>query len=375
MAGIPTDQAINELRRISNLNGLFRWIKSRRLSKLGEGAFRFVYALNSEAVLKLEEGHDSNKKEVQAYECLTSKYATSVIAHDTKHYMWLVAERVKAVPSEKMLGDLLKQHLSLTKQQVKELKKYVWWKESDATSFDPYSPSEFLVQLMKPTTNIIERIPTELRDQIFGQSQWLQGLLGVLKKCRIWPDLHTGNWGIRQSTEELVLLDYGEHLTKRNIKDFLREIIEREISDNLDIYHFSNINKPSLLLNPTKFGLGSYTKREQMVSGVPRLFFYLDRSDKEDVLGNNLYSTEVSKEGLYDLTKDPNNIKDKFRNKLTGFLDFDQLLKYISGWEHINNGWNLNQNKQLYKGLLYKQPNNVQIVVWFNPIEVFRTES
>ena len=42
------------------------------------------------------------------------------------------------------------------------------------------------------------------------KTKWFDGLVAKIKSCKIDPDeLASRNWGIRESTGELILLDYG----------------------------------------------------------------------------------------------------------------------------------------------------------------------
>jgi len=122
------------------------------------------------------------------------------------------------------------------------------------------------------------------------------------------------------------------------------------------LYHFSDKNNLKSL-DPNEFGKNSFTKSDRKISDVPRVFFYTDPSQKESFFKTPsifLYSTEVNKDLIYDLSEDKENLKNKFLSKRK---DIDALLKHLAS------------NNCQYKGLKYKTP-QFDVVIWFEEINV-----
>lgn len=79
----------------------------------------------------------------------------------------------------------------------------------------------------------------------------------------------------------------------------------------LTLYHYSNVDKESFILDPKKFGEKSFTRSEKKVSDYPRIFFYLDPDDKERFYRSNayhLYTVDVPRNQVYHLNNDPLSI-------------------------------------------------------------------
>ena len=124
---------------------------------------------------------------------------------------------------------------------------------------------------------------------------------------------------------------------------------------HLNLFHYTNFNLPTLILDPLKFANNSFTKRDKALSGVPRAFFYLDPREKESFFQSpTLYTTCVPRSSIYNIALDPVGIKAKVFEKRP---DFDVLLKEIV--------------KAGYKGAYYNP--GFKVVCWFEPIEVRKT--
>lgn len=128
-------------------------------------------------------------------------------------------------------------------------------------------------------------------------------------------------------------------------------------SGKIILYHFSREDSEQLILDPEQFGKHSFTRKEAKTSTFPRVFFYLDPTDKERFFRSNawnLYTTEVDRKELYDLDKDRNQLIDKIKNQNNNVVDYDQLFKMIN---------------QEFNGVYYTVKNR-DIVAWFKPINV-----
>ena len=144
-----------------------------------------------------------------------------------------------------------------------------------------------------------------------------------------------------------------------SIKKLLIEALTDYSEDGIvTLYHYSNIDKPSVVLDVNRFGENSWTKRDKAVSATPKLFFYLDPSQKERFFnsGKVLYSTDVSDSEIYNILKDPLGIKEAVREANQGVLNMDDLINRV-----VDSG---------HKGMYYKPKRD--LVVWFENIEVFR---
>ena len=73
----------------------------------------------------------------------------------------------------------------------------------------------------------------------------------------------------------------------------------------IKIYHYSNSDFKGYI-DPGFFGANSYTRNSGRISGVKRVYFYLDKNNKEYYFNGCqfLYITEIDKNKLYDIGKD-----------------------------------------------------------------------
>ena len=116
-------------------------------------------------------------------------------------------------------------------------------------------------------------------------------------------------------------------------KEALRQVIKEELNETLiamggrinenslpsaggttKLYHFSDAfpegDAETVVLDPINFGKNTYSKRELAASAVPRTFFYVDLTEKEIFFEKKaLYTAIVPTSNIYDLTRDPENVK------------------------------------------------------------------
>jgi len=90
------------------------------------------------------------------------------------------------------------------------------------------------------------------------------------------------------------------------------------------IYHYSNSDFKGYI-DPGFFGANSYTRNSGRISGVKRLYFYLDKNSKEYYFNGCrfLYIASIDKNKLYDIDKD--NLKLAGRNIGDIFVYIKQL--------------------------------------------------
>ena len=179
-------------------------------------------------------------------------------------------------------------------------------------------------------------------------------------------------------------------------KEALRQVIKEELNETLiamagrinenslpsaggttKLYHFSDAfpegDAETVVLDPINFGKNTYSKRELAASAVPRTFFYVDLTEKEIFFEKTaLYTAIVPTSNIYDLTRDPENVKKAVKEKNYGVLDMDQVLRDVSGWAQGEWG-SEDQGKWIKKdgmadGMYYETP-NFAVVVMFIPMK------
>jgi len=111
--------------------------------------------------------------------------------------------------------------------------------------------------------------------------------------------------------------------------------------NQVKLYHYSNKNIKGRI-KPSFFGGNYYTGNDVKASPVRRAFYYLSRHKTEHLLDNSkyLYITEVNRNKLYNLDKDPKDLKSRFIIKGLAVIDITRLLKYI---------------KKSYTGIVYNR--------------------
>ena len=143
------------------------------------------------------------------------------------------------------------------------------------------------------------------------------------------------------------------------------------------LYHFTDAapgeGGDTITLDPKRFGQSGFSKRELAVSAVPRTFFYVNLTEKEIFFEKKaLYTAIVPTSNIYDLTRDPENVKKAVKEKNYGVLDMDQVLRQVSGWDQGEYGTE-DQGKWIKKdgmadGMYYETPNSA-VVVMFIPMK------
>lgn len=181
-------------------NQLFSYISKHLGNPKWGGDFRYAWPLDENKVLKLAknlEGVEQNKLEYKNSQCMGSKYAVQVLDHHHQFY-WLIEER---------LG------------QLEDNEFYAAINKKLGTNFGDrvMMPSGISIDSTLVIIGIIIDMVQKRRRAkyqefypYFENSEWFLGLVGVLEGCTVgYHDFHSGNWGIRPSTGELVILDLG----------------------------------------------------------------------------------------------------------------------------------------------------------------------
>lgn len=118
----------------------------------------------------------------------------------------------------------------------------------------------------------------------------------------------------------------------------------------ITLYRFSQRPRgDQYLIDPeqAKKSPSSYSRQEFRTAWTSRTFFYLDPGDRERMVGQNLYEAQVPANQIYNLLKDPLELKAQ------ALPNFDKLFKLV-----IEAG---------FKGVYYKPPQG-HIVAMFAPV-------
>lgn len=158
-----------------------------------------------------------------------------------------------------------------------------------------------------------------------------------------------------------------------SLKTLIESLVKEELTDKspVTLYHYAKSQEETLKLDPNRFGENSYTKRDKLMSDVPRVFFYLNPREKESFFKaeHSLYSVEVPREQIYNVIKDPLGLKKKHFEKRP---DWDALLQELSGYGWENSKKMTKVREPLFKGMYYKP--DFEVVIWFDYITVRKVD-
>ena len=187
-----------------------------------------------------------------------------------------------------------------------------------------------------------------------------------------------------------VLNEYGQLFI--SMKDLLRSwkkyLIQEDlghynVGGKMRLYHYAKEDEDSLTLDPEYFlsNRSAFTRNDFGTSGLPRVFFYtnIDHAEAMVKSGRTLYSTFVSTNKIYDLDKDPEGLLKKSRGyaDIPRSADYDRVLRSIAGkpkvYKYGGEFKNLREpDKKPYTGAYYEFEGGMHVVVWFEPIEVYK---
>ncbi len=161
---------------------------------------------------------------------------------------------------------------------------------------------------------------------------------------------------------------------RKLLENFKKLVVEAQLADydtggTMSLYHYTNRTKEDeLTLNPEYFLTqgSSYSRREREASRVPRVFFYptTDPKKTERMVtgGSHLFSVDVPTSQVYDLKRDPEGYIEQIAHPMFGLRNGVEMTEL------------LNTIKEKYNGAFYSQPNGMDMIVWFKPIEVQKIE-
>jgi len=166
------------------------------LMYMTEGRTRRIYALgDGKAVLKIAKagGESQNIDEAKVFECSGTKFFAEVYDSDPKG-RWLVMERV------------------ITNDGAKTRKLWSWFGKT--SRFTDMLVLVYAIRRGK-TPELIATIENnkesnqEVKDEAI---EWVNEFVKITDQCKVnTNDLHSGNVGIRESTNRLVLIDYADY--------------------------------------------------------------------------------------------------------------------------------------------------------------------
>ncbi len=123
----------------------------------------------------------------------------------------------------------------------------------------------------------------------------------------------------------------------------------------LTLYHYAPDDFEDGVLDPSRFGAGTYTSRDARASDVPRVFFYLNPGDREQwFTGRRLFSAQVPASSIFDIDNGDPKVLDASRTS-SGRIDPHELLLNVKGAG--------------YKGIKY-DAGGMPLVAYFEPIAV-----
>jgi hypothetical protein len=157
---------------------------------------------------------------------------------------------------------------------------------------------------------------------------------------------------------------------KELFENFRRFIEESSVKEMTTIFHFTDSDKPELVLDPLEAqrNANPHSKNEWNTSMVPRVFFYIDLDDQESFFNSStLYSTEIPTEDIYFLASDEKELIKQSMNEYNR-IDFDELLRLASGWSNEGENWFKTDGVTDY--LMYELVNGMKVLVSFVPVVV-----
>lgn len=150
------------------------------------GKTRLTWVVDEHQVIKViyQAKHvEENQKEIKNAECLGERFAVRVLDYDRKNFYWILEERVNGFPTAMVVPEF-----------VELMNKIL------GTNYDDWFPIMALFFYGSDPE----------KDELMKNNEWFRNLVHALEHCDVGShDLHPGNWGIRPSTGELVILDLG----------------------------------------------------------------------------------------------------------------------------------------------------------------------
>ena len=143
------------------------------------------------------------------------------------------------------------------------------------------------------------------------------------------------------------------------VESFRKSIAEQP--SPVTLYHYSNVDEDSFVLDPDPKYRSSHSRREFETAPTPRVFFYTDPQSKEKLIQGNLYSVTVDGSKIYNAEQDMDGLVAAATEEMYGTKTtyWDEFYEDVS---------------EKYDGVFYKIHGDIGVVAWFKPIEVTRAK-
>ncbi len=178
----------------------------------------------------------------------------------------------------------------------------------------------------------------------------------------------------------------------KELVDNWRGFIQKEglSSGTVSLYHFSKVDSDTLELDPEFFKTkrSHYSRNDYNVSSFPRVFFYVDPAEAENIVKSsnpNLFVTQVNSSDIYNLMEDPEDLLNKSKKAMSQVrADFTKIFKSLTLTDkpHPDPQYAKyfvpirEDGSKKYKGVYYTiNGGQTQVVVWFDKIKVNKKES
>ncbi len=172
---------------------------------------------------------------------------------------------------------------------------------------------------------------------------------------------------------------YMKHLFESWRSFLLTEALgDYDVNGMTRLYHYSKSEDDRLTLDPEYFlqHRHSYSRRDYEASDLARVFFYtnLDHAERMVKEGSSLFTVFVPTSQIYDLVQDPLGLIKKSIVPGRVTPDVDAVLRSLAGTPRQSKYGPppellIEPGQSDYRGAFYRT-GNMDIVVWFEPIEV-----
>ena len=187
----------------------------KTLKYMDEGVSRATFELDKDRIIKValrEADVEQNEREVINAKCMTKKYAVEVVDYHPK-FWWVIEEKLETLSEEEFGKFFLYQVETDPEGWETEGLEIDWERVFNNPSAAEMTIANAISVAVRGFGSVnrkefVNRMTVV--DRQFSKSQWYVGLIAALKGCKVASDdFHGGNWGIRPSTGEFVLLDLG----------------------------------------------------------------------------------------------------------------------------------------------------------------------
>lgn len=185
------------LKNLGNINAVLQYKESKirelLLNNLGlklinSGQQRSVYQINKDTVIKVAfnvKGLKNNLSEAEKSKCDSQSRFITKIYDVHPEGLWIVAESLNSNPND--VDSWFLDHFDHM--------------ADDVFNFLAKKQFKYLQQVANDDKSL----------------EWMYGLESFIKQCNIdTSDLHKENWGIREKTNEIVILDFADNIKNLN---------------------------------------------------------------------------------------------------------------------------------------------------------------